>query len=481
MVVAWALLVAAAVEALAPHHVEAMRTLQSRMRSAGLEGRPAAPFPTQTRRARLNHFDPNDSRLFDQHFWVNSDHYRAPAAGQPSRAILYINGEGPVSGPPAADTDETVMLAKRYGALIVTLEHRYYGASNPCNSLPEFCTQDAEHLAYLSVIQHMEDLAEFIGETNARLFSADPLPPAWICVGGSYSGATSAWFRTKYPHLVQAAVSSSGVVNAIYDFHAWDGQVSASVGPACAARLSAVLEGLEQRFAADPNALCAQFDSDHTCAVPGDFFRAIADVFGETVQYGFQLVLCPLLEATADEDLVPVFANYTTSFWVPRFGALDQYSTAIQAETQWSLSDAFNYRLWWWQKATEFAWLQTPSAPTPMRSAVVNMTYYAYHIEQLFGPNIVTGSAVVDHTNLIFGGNGTAGSRIVFVDGSQDPWKHASIAHSLGPDRPYIEVSCLNCGHCQDLKGTCYGGCQPNADAIQVAWAAIVSYMDQWF
>lgn len=46
----------------------------------------------------------------------------------------------------------------------------------------------------------------------------------WITIGGSYSGALSAWFRLKYPHLTIGAVSSSGVVNAIYDFTAFDQQ-----------------------------------------------------------------------------------------------------------------------------------------------------------------------------------------------------------------------------------------------------------------
>jgi len=36
-----------------------------------------------------------------------------------------------------------------------------------------------------------------------------------IATGGSYSGALSAWMRLKYPHLVDASLSSSGVVNSI--------------------------------------------------------------------------------------------------------------------------------------------------------------------------------------------------------------------------------------------------------------------------
>lgn len=45
-----------------------------------------------------------------------------------------------------------------------------------------------------------------------------------IVIGGSYSGALSSWMRLKYPHLVDVAYASSGVVNAILDFNMFDGQ-----------------------------------------------------------------------------------------------------------------------------------------------------------------------------------------------------------------------------------------------------------------
>ena len=47
----------------------------------------------------------------------------------------------------------------------------------------------------------------------------------WITVGGSYAGAMSAWFRSKYPHLTVGAIGSSGVVLAVEDFSAFDGQI----------------------------------------------------------------------------------------------------------------------------------------------------------------------------------------------------------------------------------------------------------------
>jgi hypothetical protein len=41
-------------------------------------------------------------------------------------------------------------------------------------------------------------------------------------MGGSYPGALAAWARYKYPHIIDGAIASSAVVNAIDDMWQYD-------------------------------------------------------------------------------------------------------------------------------------------------------------------------------------------------------------------------------------------------------------------
>lgn len=103
------------------------------------------------------------------------------------------------------------MLGAEHNANLYVLEHRFYGESQP------FLDWSAYHLRWLSSEQAMADLAYFLGTMNLD----DPTRQT-VVIGGSYPGALSAWFRSRYPHLAMASWSSSGVVQPIVDFWQFD-------------------------------------------------------------------------------------------------------------------------------------------------------------------------------------------------------------------------------------------------------------------
>lgn len=59
-----------------------------------------------------------------------------------------------------------------------------------------------------------------------------PVNTQVVTFGGSYAGAMSAFFRTKYPQLVNAAVATSGPVNAVVDFYQYQDVVQNSLSTA---------------------------------------------------------------------------------------------------------------------------------------------------------------------------------------------------------------------------------------------------------
>lgn len=143
------------------------------------------------------------------------------------------------------------MLAKKYSALILTLEHRFYGESMPFGD----ASLQLQNLKYLNTEQSLKDLAYFImkvEQNNLHNVWRNP----WITIGGSYPGAMSAWFREKYSHLTVGALASSAVVNAIEDYKDFDEQIYLSAergGTSCIESIRNLSDYVEKQVTG-PNA-----------------------------------------------------------------------------------------------------------------------------------------------------------------------------------------------------------------------------------
>ncbi|CAG9768709.1 unnamed protein product [Ceutorhynchus assimilis] len=99
-------------------------------------------------------------------------------------------------------------IAPTFNALVVFVEHRYYGQSMPFGPKS---LNSAEGLRYLTVEQALADFACVIDSLIKKYFSTMITNISYpiVAFGGSYGGMLAAWLRIKYPHLILGAVASS--------------------------------------------------------------------------------------------------------------------------------------------------------------------------------------------------------------------------------------------------------------------------------
>ncbi|GLT82679.1 hypothetical protein SLE2022_010370 [Rubroshorea leprosula] len=422
----------------------------------------------------LDHYSPYDHRKFEQRYYESLDYFRSPDGP----IFLKICGESACNG---IANDYLSVLAKKFGAAVVSLEHRYYGKSSPFKSLT------TENLRYLSSKQALFDLAVFRQwyqeSLNLKLNRANVENP-WFFFGVSYPGALSAWFRLKFPHLTCGSLASSAVVLAIYNYTEFDRQIGESAGPECKAALQEATQLVEQGLASNNKELKTMFGAAEL-GIDGDFLYFLADAAVTAFQYGNPDVLCtPLVEAKkAGQDLVAAYAKYVKDYYLGTFGvSVQTYNQKHLKDT--AVTEDSADRLWWFQVCTEVAYFQVAPSNDSVRSSKVDTRYHLDLCKNVFGEGIYPD---VDTTNIYYGGTKIAGSKIIFTNGSQDPWRHASKQIS-SPDMPSFLITCHNCGHGTDLRGCPQAPLSPEGDAkkctspeaVLKVRQQIVEHIDLW-
>ncbi|MCJ1288982.1 hypothetical protein MMC34_000513 [Xylographa carneopallida] len=172
----------------------------------------------------VDHFNPSDTRTYENRYWMNDTYYRK---GGP--VFFYDSGEAGVAGPQAAPTFffAPLELAIRYHGILIIWEHRFYGGSLPfeINETTGLPLAGYDAYKYLNNEQATEDAVYFAThfqppgyseEEGAQLSS--PSAP-WIWIGGSYAGTRAARIRIRNPDVFYASWSSSGPVqNVVADW-----------------------------------------------------------------------------------------------------------------------------------------------------------------------------------------------------------------------------------------------------------------------
>ena len=96
-------------------------------------------------------------------------------------------------------------MAKKYGALVVIGELRYYGESKPFGN-QSYVGKNGQYADMGNIIYDFVSMIQHI----KKQYGAEKSPV--ITTGGSYGGQIAAFMRFKFPEIVQAAVNSGGPI-----------------------------------------------------------------------------------------------------------------------------------------------------------------------------------------------------------------------------------------------------------------------------
>lgn len=438
---------------------------------------------------KLDHSNPSDLRVWKQRYYVNDSFYDF---NNPGPVFLMIGGEG--------EADARWMVkgawieyAKKFKALCINLEHRFYGASHPTVDL------SVKNLQYLSSYQALADLANFISAMNDKYRLNTNVK--WIAFGGSYPGSLAAWLRMKYPHLVYAAVSSSGPLLAKVDFMEYFEVVVNALrektgGEECVTQLKLAHSQISNLMKKSPGIIEKEFKVCKPFGLASNndminFYSTIADDFADLVQYNEDnrisadekfknLTINTVCKMMTEETNLPAYKR------LAKFNAIAlhksnetcmdySYDNMIKElrNMTWGSEGA---RQWMFQTCTEFGFYQTSSGEVEVFGNYFTLDFFIQQCQDVFGKkydlDFVT--QAVDWTNEKYGALDISVSRVVFVHGSVDPW------HALGitttKDNDAFAIYIHGTAHCANM----YPSSENDSSELVEARLEIEQYLSQW-
>ncbi|KAM3875286.1 thymus-specific serine protease [Diretmus argenteus] len=411
-------------------------------------------------RQPLDHFDRQDTETFHQRFFVNEAYWQ-PRHGP---VFLFIGGEGPIS---AFDvlTGHHVVMAEEHGALLLALEHRFYGYSINPDGL------ETESLVYLSSQQALADLAAFHQYVTERFSLSHE--NTWISFGGSYSGALSAWFRGKFPHLVYGAVASSAPVKAKLDFSTYNKIVGLSLMNEAVGGSDKCLVDVSEAFAAVEAALVggnasAVAKDFGCCQIPksrddqNELTQNLAEIVMGIVQYneeGFRMSikeLCDIMTNKSEEieayhQFVKLVQLYLSPDNEPCLDVSHEHTVKELMDTSFQAARK-GWRQWLYQTCTEFGFYMACQDASCPFSRTLNLQDLTKLCPMLF--DIPQDSLLerIAFTNKYYGADQPHTHRVLYVNGGVDPWHELSVVHNrteAGDEDRAIFIK--DTAHCADM------------------------------
>ena len=421
---------------------------------------PSGAVITAYKQTPLDHFSPDD-RTWSQRYFVNPRYYNGTGP-----IVFLVGWEGAQSPDYIDGTFVVDEWAERYGALLVDLEHRFYGDSIPLKD------QSMANLKYLSSEQAIADAAVFVPFIQS-LYNATSSPV--ILVGGSYSGNLAAWLRLKYPHLFIGAMAISAPVQAVLDYYAYNVDVAHALGRNCSSFLrrgsDRVTELLQDKVKG-----WAQLKSDmNLCDLTSDFDGGIliqyyANYIMGTVQYAVDDDIERFCSAFMQESNDPYEAIVKHFF--SNGGQCTDVGYQHYVESELAAGDG---RSWTYQTCAEFGYYQTADSREQPFSSFLSLPLYVQQCADVFNISADRVSFNVDWTNINYGGQSIVTSETVFSNGDLDPWHAAGILSGRHGFQNEIAIIARG-SHCTDIMPSR----STDSASLKHARAIQIAAMDRW-
>nr|XP_018905597.1 PREDICTED: putative serine protease F56F10.1 [Bemisia tabaci] len=393
---------------------------------------------------KLDHFTPSLTATWEQHYAQDFEFYDGN-----NLIFLMVGGD--------RDMDVGWLRqgfiaeqAEKFKAALFTIEHRFYGKSQP---KPDLKTTS---LKYLSSEQALADYAHFIETMNTEHGFKNP---KWIVFGVSYGGSLAAWLRYKYPHLVYSAVSANAPLLAKVDFHEYFESVSKTLssigGPECAETITTANKIMSEKIVNN----ASQYDELFELCDPlsgsendiSSFFWNLAHRLVTDVEFMEEDEIKYACEILTDKNIADPVHRYA------EFSRQTNYDFCVYAKysdiiNRWRLNkisytEGWGARQWFYQTCTEFGWFATSSRKNNLFGDKMTVDFYDSICKDVFDVKFDTKFVenAVNKTNEKYRGLDLPVTGVIFVHGTNDPWSKVGITKF--PKKGSIAIRIKGGGH----------------------------------
>ncbi|XAR60058.1 Lysosomal Pro-Xaa carboxypeptidase, partial [Bertholletia excelsa] len=398
----------------------------------------------------LDHFNykPESYATFKQRYVINSKYWGGADASAP--ILAYLGAEAPLDG----DLTGIGFLtdnAPQFKALLVYIEHRFYGESIPFGTLQE-ALKNQSLRGYFNSAQAIADYAEVLLYLKEK-FSAQTSPI--IVIGGSYGGMLASWFRLKYPHIALGALASSAPILYFDDITPQNGYytiVTKDFKEASKSCYAAILESWSEidRVASKADGLSILSQKFKTCSKLNtsselkdylDFLYTSVAQYNHPPTYPVTVVCGGIDGAPKGSDLLSQIFSGLVAY---RGNRSCYVTNEFNRPTQSNLGYA-------WQRCSEMVMpIGRGSNDTMFPPAPFNLNSYNDDCSRAYGvtprPHWIT---------TYYGGHDIKtvlkrfGSNIIFSNGLRDPYSSAGVLEDISDS--ILAVYAVNGSHCLDI------------------------------